>query len=81
MAGWLGATAGLDVSFLALAVLAGAATIASARLWPTADPREIEHGHDDLGAEHPHVGVGTRTAPARHSHDFVVDDEHPRWPS
>lgn len=81
MAGWLGATAGLDVSFLALAVLAGAATIASARLWPTADPREIEHGHDDLGAEHPHVGVGTRTAPARHSHDFVVDDQHPRWPS
>ena len=81
MAGWLGATAGLDVSFLALAVLAGAATIASARLWPAADPREIEHGHDDLGAEHPHVGVGTRTAPARHSHDFVVDDQHPRWPS
>ncbi|MGK2899564.1 MAG: MFS transporter [Burkholderiaceae bacterium] len=81
MAGWLGATAGLNVSFLALAVLAGAATIASARLWPADDPREIEHGHDDLGAEHPHVGEGTKTAPTRHTHDFVVDDEHRRWPS
>ena len=81
MAGWLGATAGLDVSFLALAVLAGAATIASARLWPADDPREIEHGHDDLGAAHPHVGEGTKTAPTRHTHDFVVDDEHRRWPS
>ena len=81
MAGWLGATAGLNVSFLALAVLAGAATIASARLWSADDPREIEHGHDDLGAEHPHVGEGTKTAPTWHSHDFVVDDEHRRWPS
>ena len=81
MAGWLGATAGLDVSFLALAVLAGAATIASARLWQADDPREIEHGHDDLGAAHPHVGEGTKTAPTRHTHDFVVDDEHRRWPS
>ena len=81
LAGWLGATAGLNLSFLALAVLAAFATIASARLWPADDPREIEHGHDDLGAAHPHVGEGTRTAPTRHSHEFVVDDEHRRWPS
>ena len=76
LAGWLGAKAGLSASFLALAVLATIATIASARFWAAADPPEVEHSHDDLDQNHPHVQQGRR-----HSHDFVIDDDHPRWPN
>ena len=81
VAGWLGAKAGLNVSFVLLAVRATFATIASAGLWSADDPCELEHGQNDLRAEHPHVGEGTKTALMRHTHDFVVDDEHRRRPS
>lgn len=80
LVGWLGATAGLSASFVTLAVLACAATIASARLWPAPDPSEVAHTHEDLGADHPHLQQGTQTTGKRHSHAFVIDDEHARWP-
>lgn len=81
MAGWLGATAGLGASFLALAVLAAVAVMASARLWPAADPSEIEHSHEDLDPEHPHLQQHAPQQGTRHAHAFVIDDQHPRWPN
>ena len=79
LAGWLGAKAGLNSSFLALAALGGLAALAAARLWPHSDPVELEHSHN-LDPAHPHISNGS-PASTRHSHAYVIDDEHRRWPS
>ena len=82
LAGWLGARAGLQASLLTLGVLAAFATLLALKLWPAADPGEIEHAHDDLPPDHPHLqGSGQALDdPRRHRHVFVIDDEHRCWP-
>lgn len=83
LAGWLGARFGLSVSFATLGVVAGAAVLLSMRLWPKDDPVELLHSHDALPPEHPHLASqsGSSSTPGQHSHAFVIDDEHQRWPS
>ena len=83
LAGWLGARFGLGVSFTTLGVVAGAAVLLSMRLWPVEDPVELLHSHDALPPEHPHLAsrAGSSSAQGQHSHAFVIDDEHRRWPS
>ncbi|MBA4289568.1 MAG: MFS transporter [Pseudomonas sp.] len=82
LAGWLGAKFGLTTSFVTLGVVASAAVLLSMRLWPSEDPVELSHRHDNLAAGHPHL-AGTRhpTNGPEHSHAYVIDDEHQRWPS
>jgi MFS family permease len=83
LAGWLGARFGLAASFATLGGIAGAAVLLSAYLWPAEDPVERPHRHDDLAQDHPHLAQDDPAAPpsARHSHAFVIDDEHQRWPT
>lgn len=76
LAGWLGATAGMPVAFLVMAAIAGLGMVAALRLWPMADPVELEHVHHDLPQDHPHL-QGAR----KHKHAFVIDAEHMVWPS
>jgi hypothetical protein len=59
-----------------LAALTGAGALVALRLWPSGDPDILEHTHDNLPLDHPHL-KGVR----RHAHPFVVDDQHPRWGS
>lgn len=83
IAGWLGATAGMSASFIALGLLAGLSVLLAAYLWREQDAAELVHRHDDLPSDHPHL-TERRTAGAagaRHAHVFVIDDDHPRWPS
>ena len=90
LAGWLGARYGQGVSFAALGSLAGAAVLLSMWLWPAIDPLPLVHRHDDLPASHPHLAShlasnvaahpGGVLSGGEHSHAFVIDDEHPRWP-
>jgi MFS family permease len=78
VAGWLGARAGLGVSFTVLGVIATAAALLSARLWSSEDPKEVAHEHD-LGFAHEHLqAAGEGDA---HRHDFVIDDLHSSWPA
>ena len=83
LAGWLGAKFGLTTSFVTLGVVASAAVLLSMSLWPADDPVELWHRHDDLAHEHPHLADGSDAALVNrhHSHAFVIDDEHQRWPS
>jgi hypothetical protein len=67
-------TFGTAASLLALAALATAGAGIALRLWPKDDPEILEHTHHNLPLDHPHL-QGQR----RHTHTFVVDDNHPRW--
>lgn len=79
LAGWLGAKAGLGVSFAVLASLAAAATVAALLLWPSDDPVEVGHAHPEMQPDHPHVQEADSAR--RHEHPYVIDDQHPRWPT
>jgi MFS family permease len=83
LAGWLGAKFGLTASFVTLGVVASVAVLLSMRLWPAEDPVELSHRHDDLAHGHPHLDgePGATSVDREHSHAYVIDDEHQRWPS
>ena len=76
LSGWLMTRFGPVAALGVLAALAGAGLLVALRLWPARDPETLEHSHDNLPLDYPHLN-GTR----RHAHPFVVDDNHPRWAS
>jgi MFS family permease len=77
LAGWAGATLGLPTTAIMLAALAAVAVGIALAVWPVGDPQVVEHSHDDLPANHPHLA---ETGRRRHSHAFVIDDLHHAWP-
>lgn len=81
LAGWLGATAGLPITFVVMGAVATLGMVAALWLWPAADPVELEHVHANLPADHPHL-QGARHVQAGHSHShaFVIDSDHVMWP-
>ena len=76
LAGWLQAAHGSVTAMLTLAAFSLAGLGAALALWPRRDPIELPHVHDDLPADHPHIAAGSS-----HSHAYVIDDLHPRWPT
>jgi MFS family permease len=80
LAGWAGASLGLPVTSVILAVIAGCAVTVAAWLWPSADPDVVEHSHDGLPAHHPHWQQGSGRDRNTHVHAFVIDDLHVAWP-
>ncbi|MFN0183147.1 MAG: MFS transporter, partial [Aquabacterium sp.] len=85
LSGWLGAGPGITVTFIVMALLAAIGTASAAWLWPHDDPEEVEHEHEAVGQDDPHlrdassvVALGNRRY--RHRHTLVVDDRHPTWP-
>lgn len=81
LAGWLGTDGQTTAAFLVLGGLTVAGALAAPLLWPTDDPQTVEHFHNDLPADHPHVRDAERTTKGlRHAHDFVIDDFHREWP-
>lgn len=75
LAGWLITVPGATVAFAVLALLAGIGLAGGLLLWPKESSEAVEHSHDDLPTDHPHVRDG-RT----HSHPIIIDDYHPHWP-
>jgi MFS family permease len=80
LAGWLGSHHGIAVAFGVLGCAAGLAIGLALMAWPSLDPESIEHGHPNLPAGHPHATGSMSCQGMRHSHPFVIDDHHPRWP-
>lgn len=81
VAGWVGAKVGLTATFALLGMIAAVALLVATRLWPANDPDEIEHFHQALDPNHPHLQDATPTADGlRHRHTFVIDSHHPEWP-
>lgn len=78
LVGQLGAWVGQATAFLAMAAIALVGTLAAVRLWPASDPDAVDHAHDDLPADHPHVRNDHARGGAAHA--FVIDDLHHHWP-
>ncbi|WP_335947710.1 MFS transporter [Salipiger bermudensis] len=76
LSGWLMTAFGTVPALLTLAALASMGIIAALRLWPAGDPSEVEHSHEDLPPDHPHL-QGHR----QHRHAYVIDDIHRHWPT
>ncbi|TLF75806.1 MFS transporter [Nocardia cyriacigeorgica] len=81
--GWLSTAAGFTLTWVTLAVLAATGLIVALRAWPRHDPAVITHLHE-VGTIDPArltdaVQVSERLY--QHTHEFVIDAEHPRWPS
>ena len=78
LAGQVGARAGMDTALGASAVLALIGTLVAIRIWPREDPEVLEHRHDDLPPDHPHLVEGHAHGQAKHA--YVIDELHPEWP-
>ena len=81
LAGWIGAAAGVETAALVLAAVGSAGLVAALRLWPPVDPANLPHDHPDLPSGHPHFAEHVAEPKAVHSHGFVIDDLHRRWPT
>ena len=76
LSGWLMTAFGTVPALVVLASVAVAGIVSALRLWPADDPEILEHTHDNLPMDHPHL-QGHR----HHAHALVIDDAHPRWGS
>lgn len=75
LAGWLITVTTPATAFIVLALLAISGLVGGVLLWPRDGGGAVEHTHDDLPKDHPHVKDGRS-----HSHPIVIDDYHPHWP-
>ena len=75
LSGWLITVAGPTTAFATLAILATAGLVGGVVLWSKDETSTLEHTHNDLPTNHPHVQGGRS-----HSHPIVIDDYHPHWP-
>jgi len=81
LAGWLGASLGLDAAFAILGVVAALAIFGAIRLWPSDDAASAEHLQTNLETDDPHLAGGTlASGGVRHAHTVIIDDRHTEWP-
>ncbi len=80
LAGWLGSFSSPAWGAAPMAAVVALAAIGAARLWPAHDPERLEHRHDTLPRDHPHLAAHDTPADQAHVHNYVIDDLHPRWP-
>ncbi|ONI81408.1 MFS transporter [Actinosynnema sp. ALI-1.44] len=82
VAGSLGSVAGMPVTMLILGAITLGGVLQARRAWPADDRETLEHVHDDLDDEHPHLHDAIPHQQGwRHEHAYVIDRIHPRWPA
>ncbi|MES2904878.1 MAG: MFS transporter [Pseudomonadota bacterium] len=80
LAGWVGASFGLPVAAIVLAIIAAVGVVAAFLIWPSADAGVLLHSHVGLADDDPHWAEAADAGSGRHRHDFVIDALHTRWP-
>jgi predicted MFS family arabinose efflux permease len=81
LAGQAGIRLGMTATFGLLAAISATGTCLAWWLWPRHDQDELDHEHPDDPRWAHHLETGTQTGPRRHSHDFTIDSDHPKWPT
>lgn len=79
IAGWFGAKFGLQETFWVLGGIALLSIMIASFVWPANDEEKLEHSHEGLANDHPHIALN-HLAQGKHSHPYVIDDLHQRWP-
>ncbi|MGI9402495.1 MAG: MFS transporter [Rhizobiaceae bacterium] len=98
LAGWVGSSAGLAVTFAILLGIVVCSILVTIFVWPSNESTVLEHVHEAVDHSHMHVhdehhqhehegwegpephSHPHRHKPLRHSHIYVIDGHHPRWP-
>ncbi|MBK1787384.1 MFS transporter [Prauserella cavernicola] len=83
IAGWVATELGFTQAWLVLAVLAVAGAVTAWNSWPRREHTVLEHVHSAPPSDAEHL-VGAAVGAEgthRHSHEFVIDHDHRRWPS
>ena len=74
LSGWLLTVHGSVAALVCLAGLTAIGLLVAVFVWPPVVTDEVEHTHDNLPLDHPHL-QGQR----RHNHALIIDELHPRW--
>ena len=82
LAGWLGAKASLEASFMVLGIIASVAVFLAWRVWSATDPDVLSHRHAEFANNNPHLAGDLRLdETGTHAHAFVIDSHHSEWPA
>ncbi|BDU08087.1 MFS transporter [Nocardia cyriacigeorgica] len=81
--GWLSTTAGFTLTWVTLAGFAAVGLAVALRAWPRHDPAVITHLHEVGSIDPARLTDAVRVSDRlyQHTHEFVIDAEHPRWPN
>ncbi|WP_228792693.1 MFS transporter [Nocardia cyriacigeorgica] len=81
--GWLSTTAGFTLTWVTLAGFAAVGFAVALRAWPRHDPAVITHLHEVGSIDPARLTDAVRVSDRlyQHTHEFVIDAEHPRWPN
>lgn len=77
VAGIVSAQANPSSAFLVLAGLCGVGAVLAFLIWPASDPDQVAHSHPGMAHDDPHLA----SHGPEHSHPFVIDERHRRWPT
>ncbi|WP_280486478.1 MFS transporter [Nocardia cyriacigeorgica] len=82
IAGWLTSAAGFTTTWVVLIGLAGLGATVAVRNWPRNEPAEITHLHEVGTIDPARLADAIRISDRiyQHTHPFVIDDAHRRWP-
>lgn len=78
--GFVGAEYGIGAAFIALGAICIASMTVAALVWPRHDDEVLFHRHTGLDPDDPHWQDGDQPSDGGHTHVFVIDDLHRRWP-
>ncbi|OBK36963.1 MFS transporter [Mycobacterium sp. 1245111.1] len=82
IAGWGATLAGFTATWTMLGMIAAAGAITAVLIWPRHDPEALTHTHDVASTDRVHLDDATAVDGKlmEHTHPFVIDKDHVRWP-
>ncbi|WP_107655780.1 MFS transporter [Nocardia suismassiliense] len=83
IAGWLTTAAGFTATWVTLTALAGVGITVALRMWPRHDPEVVTHLHEIGTIDPARLADAVRVDDRfyRHTHAYVIDADHRRWPT
>ncbi|WP_147137672.1 MFS transporter [Nocardia ninae] len=83
IAGWLTTAAGFTATWVTLTALAGVGITVALRMWPRHDPEVVTHLHEIGTIDPARLADAVRVDDRfyRHTHTYVIDADHRRWPT
>jgi H+ antiporter protein len=78
LTGWLSTHIGISLTFIIMASIAALAVALASYVWPKNDSSMLVHTHENLPHDHEHLKL--KDNQGLHSHDYLIDEYHQRWP-